>query len=83
MAKKKIQKSPAASKTSTSKTNSKKSAKAKSAAKRGAPFNDQDAKRRLGNFTTAGEHARVGGRTTGIVGQTKKRNKTDQRTKNK
>jgi hypothetical protein len=37
----------------------------------GAPFNDADVKRRLGNFGGAGEHPRVGGRTTGIVGQTK------------
>jgi hypothetical protein len=43
----------------------------------GAPFNEQDPKRRLGNYTTAGEHARQGGRTSGIVGQTKQQNKTD------
>jgi hypothetical protein len=43
----------------------------------GAPFNEQDPKRRLGNFSGAGEHARQGGRSTGIVGQTKKRNRTD------
>lgn len=47
----------------------------------GAPFNDQDAKRRLGNYTTAGEHARQGGRTTGIVGQTKQKNRTDKKQK--
>lgn len=35
----------------------------------GAPGNDQDVKRRLGNFVGAGEHARKGGRTSGIVGQ--------------
>jgi len=46
----------------------------------GAPANEQDVKRRLGNFTTAGEHARVGGRH-GIVGQTTKRNRTDNRKK--
>jgi hypothetical protein len=46
---------------------------------RGAPATDQDTKRRLGNFNTAGEHARVGGRTTGIVGQTKQKNKSDKR----
>jgi hypothetical protein len=46
---------------------------------RGAPATDQDPKRRLGNFEGAGEHARVGGRTTGIVGQTKQKNKTDKR----
>jgi hypothetical protein len=45
--------------------------KKKSTADEGAPFNDHDVKRRLGNFGGAGEHPRVGGRTTGIVGQTK------------
>jgi hypothetical protein len=45
----------------------------------GAPFNEQDPKRRLGNFTGAGEHARQGSRTAGIVGQTKKRNHTDRK----
>jgi hypothetical protein len=49
----------------------------KSAAGRGASFNEQDPKRRLGNFAGAGEHPRQGGRTSGIVGQTKKRNHTD------
>ena len=43
---------------------------------RGGPFNDQDPKRRLGNFGGAGEHPRQGGRTSGIVGQTKKQNQT-------
>jgi len=43
----------------------------------GAPFSEQDPKRRLGNFSGAGEHARQGGRTSGIVGQTKQRNHTD------
>jgi hypothetical protein len=43
----------------------------------GAPLNEQDSKRRLGNFSGAGEHPRQGGRTSGIVGQTKQRNKTD------
>jgi hypothetical protein len=47
----------------------------------GAPFTEQDPKRRLGNFTGAGEHARQGGRSTGIVGQTKQRNHTDKRGK--
>ena len=47
--------------------------------KGGAPFNEQDMKRRLGNFTGAGEHALVGGRTSGIVGQTTKKNKTDKK----
>lgn len=45
----------------------------------GAPAQQQDVKRRLGNFETAGEHARVGGRTTGIVGQTKRKFRTDNR----
>jgi hypothetical protein len=47
--------------------------------KSGAPFNEQDPKRRLGNFVGAGEHARQGSRTAGIVGQTKQRNHTDRR----
>ena len=38
----------------------------------GAPFNNQDVKRRTGNFGSAGEHPHVGGRTSGIVGQTKR-----------
>jgi hypothetical protein len=41
------------------------------------PGSEQDTRRRLGNFTGAGEHARVGGRTSGIVGQTTKRSRTD------
>lgn len=44
---------------------------------RGAPPNEQDVKRRLGTFAGAGEHPRQGGRSTGIVGQTKQKNKTD------
>jgi len=36
----------------------------------GAPASEQDPKRRLGGFTGAGEHSRLGGRTSGIVGQT-------------
>jgi hypothetical protein len=43
----------------------------------GVSSNEQDPKRRLGNFSGAGEHPRQGGRTSGIVGQTKKRNHTD------
>ena len=43
------------------------------------PGGEQDPKRRLGNFTGAGEHARIGGRTSGIVGQTTKRSRTDKR----
>jgi uncharacterized protein YecE (DUF72 family) len=45
------------------------------------PGGTQDPKRRLGNFTGAGEHARIGGRTSGIVGQTTKRGRTDKRGK--
>lgn len=41
------------------------------------PGSEQDPLRRLGNVTGAGEHARVGGRTSGIVGQTTKRGRTD------
>jgi hypothetical protein len=47
----------------------------------GVPGSEHDAQRRLGNFETAGEHARIGGRTSGIVGQTTKRNRTDNRKK--
>jgi len=47
----------------------------------GMPGSEQDSKRRLGNFSSAGEHARLGGRTSGIVGQTTKRGRTDQRKK--
>lgn len=77
----------------TSKT-SKKSATTKSSVKRrtrsvkrgqvhtnAVPGGEQDIKRRLGNFTGAGEHARLGGRTSGIVGQTTKRVRTDKRKK--
>lgn len=46
----------------------------------GAPFSEQDVKRRLGNFTGAGEHARQGGRH-GIVGQTTKKVHTDKKSK--
>jgi len=42
----------------------------------GTPGQEQDLQRRLGNFTTKGEHARVGGRG-GIVGQTTKDFGTD------
>jgi hypothetical protein len=44
---------------------------------KGTPGQTQDSKRRLGNFETKGEHARVGGRTSGIVGQTTKDFGTD------
>jgi hypothetical protein len=45
----------------------------------GAAMNEQDPKRRLGNFAGAGEHPRQGGRTSGIVGQTKQRTRTDKK----
>jgi hypothetical protein len=45
----------------------------------GAPFNEQDPKRRLGDFSGAGEPPRRGGRTSGIVGQTTKKVHTDKR----
>jgi hypothetical protein len=51
----------------------------KAATEKGASFNEQDPKRRLGNFGGAGEHPRQGGRTSGIVGQTKQRGRTDKR----
>jgi hypothetical protein len=47
----------------------------------GDAFSNQDAKRRMGNFESAGEHARVGGRGSGIVGQTTKRFRTENRKK--
>lgn len=49
----------------------------------GAPPNEQDPKRRLGNFEGAGEHSRVGGRTSGIVGQTKQKFATDKKSTDK
>jgi hypothetical protein len=45
----------------------------------GAHVNEQDPKRRLGNFGGTGEHPRQGGRTSGIVGQTKQRSRTDKK----
>lgn len=71
-----------ASKTSANKTQKKQrgpNAAAAGRAGKGAPFNEQDSKRRLGNFVGAGEHARRGGRTTGIVGQSKQKRRTDKR----
>lgn len=47
----------------------------------GQPFQEQDPKRRLGNYESAGEHARVGGRRSGIVGQTTKRFHRDRKAK--
>ena len=43
----------------------------------GVGFNEQDAKRRLGNFQSAGEPARKGSRSAGIVGQKKQKHHTD------
>ena len=48
---------------------------------RGAPASEQDPKRRLGDFTGAGEHARQGSRISGIVGQSTKKLRTDKRKK--
>jgi hypothetical protein len=49
-----------------------------------APAQEQDVQRRLGTFTGKGEHARVGSRTAGIVGQSKRAFRTDnKRTKSK
>jgi hypothetical protein len=80
MAKKKIVGKKSQSKTTKGK---KTTQDALSGKKSGAPFNDQDPKRRLGNFSGAGEHPRQGGRTAGIVGQTKQRSRTDKRSKKK
>jgi hypothetical protein len=52
---------------------------AKPAMHKGDAFSNQDAKRRMGTFESAGEHALVGGRGSGIVGQTTKRFRTDNR----
>ena len=67
------------SKTDRKGTKAKRPAASKLKQDSGAPFSEQDPKRRLGNFTGAGEHARKGGRTAQIVGQTKRRNHTDKR----
>jgi hypothetical protein len=48
---------------------------------KGDPFSNQDAKRRMGTFAGTGEHAHVGGRTSGIVGQTTRQFSTENRTK--
>jgi hypothetical protein len=63
------------------KTSAKNKSRQSSLAKKpvGAPFSEQDPKRRLGNFSGAGEHPRKGGRTTGIVGQTKERLHSDKK----
>jgi hypothetical protein len=45
---------------------------------KGEPGSEQDVKRRLGDFTGKGEHARRGGRT-GIIGQSPKKFKTDRK----
>ncbi len=70
-------KSKSAPKQSAAKKAAAKPRKKASKKPKGAPFSEQDPKRRLGNYGGAGEHPRQGGRTSGIVGQTKKRNKTD------
>ena len=49
-----------------------------------SPAQEQDIKRRLGNFEGKGETSRVGSRTAGIVGQTKRAFRTDnKRTKSR
>lgn len=53
-----------------------KKSKGKVAFQRGAPASDHDPQK-MGNFSGAGEHPLQGGRTTGIVGQTKQRVHTD------
>ena len=77
MAKKRVKKQTAKKAPKAKKSRSLNAAPAKR--EKGAPASEQDPKRRLGNFTTAGKHARQGGRTTGIVGQQKSKNKTDKR----
>jgi hypothetical protein len=42
-----------------------------------APFQEQDAKRRLGNFVGRGEPPRKGSRSAGIVGQKKRKFSND------
>lgn len=42
-----------------------------------APFQEQDEKRRLGNFTGKGEAPRKGSRSAGIVGQSKRKFKNE------
>lgn len=43
----------------------------------GLPGHEQDPKRRLGNFTGTGEHARQGGRQAGLIGQSRKKQHHD------
>lgn len=50
---------------------------------RGAPTTDQDPKRRLGNFTGAGEAPRKGYRTSGINGPQKRRESAKRANKKK
>ena len=45
------------------------------------PGQEQDRQRRLGQFEGTGEPPRKGARTTGIVGQTTKRSKTDKKSR--
>ncbi len=49
----------------------------------GASFQHLDPKHRLGNFETAGEHARIGGRFKGIVGQAINRWRTERKKRGK
>jgi hypothetical protein len=49
--------------------------------KAGEPFTNQDVKRRLGNFEGAGEPSRQGTRQGGLIGQTKRKFRTDKKKK--
>ena len=49
----------------------------------GASFQHLDPKRRLGNFETTGEHAHIGGRFKGVVGQRINRWRTEQKKRGK
>ena len=61
----------------TKKEQSLRKASVKKAPMGGLPGHEQDPKRRLGNFSGAGEHPRVGNRSSGIGGQTTKTFGTD------
>lgn len=75
-----------AAKSSAGKSSSQRAKKPSKVAKnppRGAPTTDQDPKRRLGNFTGAGEAPRKGYRTSGINGPQKRRESAKRANKNK
>src|SRR5688500_18258384 len=75
MATKKLKRSPL--KSSVKRRTLNQTAGSQQATKKGTPGQEQDPQRRLGNFSGKGEHARIGGRTSGIVGQTTKDFGTD------